>query len=172
MIASRVSRLLATAIAGLSLSACGYDCGIASRYLADGAVRDAAGATLATVQVDLAEYVAPSFLRLSVGVMGASSSGGAPLRGHVTRARLETESGELLAEIPTATTTLPGDGVVALNLNLPSRSEFDRVRSALLTGRTRVVLDTDLAGRERLETVLSNAREVPGTLQECRFSPA
>jgi hypothetical protein len=168
MIASRTSRLLATATAALSLSACGFDCGTVSRTVANGTVRDAAGATLATVQVDLSENVGPSFLRLSVGVMGSAGSAGAPLRGHVTRARLVTEGGELLAEIPTGTGTLYVDAVVALNLDLPSEDEYARVRSAILTARAKVILDTDLPGREHIETPLPDAHDVPGSVQRCR----
>jgi hypothetical protein len=109
MIGSRASRFLAISVALLSISACSYDCGVVSRTVANGTVRDAAGVALATVQVDLSDNLHPSFLRLSVGVMGSSGSAGAPLRSHVTRARLVTDAGELLAEIPTATTTLPSN---------------------------------------------------------------
>ena len=83
------------------------------------------------------------------------------------RARLVTEVGELLAEIPTATTTLPGDGVVALNLDLSSRNQYSRMRSALLTSRAKVILDTDLPGLEHIETTLSDASDVPGQVQRC-----
>jgi hypothetical protein len=169
MITSRTSRLLAVAIAALPLSACDYDCGTVRRTVANGTVRDAADVTLAAVQADLTEYLRPSFLRLSVGVMGPANSAGAPLRGHVTRAQLVTEGGELLAEIPTSTATLYLDGVVALNLDLPSDSEYARVRSALLTARAKVILDTDIPGREHIETILRDARDVPVTLQRCRI---
>jgi hypothetical protein len=56
--------------------------------------------------------------------MGAGGSAGAPLKGHVTAARLETESGQLVATIPTSTATLYLDVVVALNMDLPSRDEY------------------------------------------------
>jgi hypothetical protein len=166
MIASRAS-ILATAVASLSLSACSYDCGVVSRTVANGTVRDAADAALATAQAELSDHLHPSFLRLGVGVMGSSGSAGAPLKGHVTRARLVTDAGELLAEIPTGTSTLPSDGVVALNVDLPSRNDYSRVRSALLTNRAKVIIDTDLPGREHIETTLSDARDVPGQVQRC-----
>ena len=166
----RSSRLLAVAVAALSLSACEYDCGTVSRTVANGTVTDAAGVTLASVQVDLSENVNPSSLRLSGGVIAPPNSAGAPLKGRVTRARLVTESGELIAEIPTSTAALYVDAVVALNTDLPSRNEYSRVRGALMTGRAKVILETDLTGRERLETVLRDARDVPSSAQRC--SPA
>ncbi len=88
----------------------------------------------------------------------------------MTRARLLTESDELIAEIPTGTSTLYVDVVVALNVELPSRSDYDRVRAALVTGRAKVVIETDLPGRERLETTLTDIRDLPGEIQRC--SPA
>lgn len=166
-----IARLFTAVIAGLSLSACdaiGWDCGTAGGTVANGTVRDAAGATLATAQANLSENVGPSSLRLSVGLMGPASSAGAPLRGHVTRARLVTESGELIAEIPTGTSTLYIDAVVALNVDLPSRAEYTRVRAALHTQRTKVVLETDLPGRALIETTLDDAHDVPGNIQRCR----
>jgi hypothetical protein len=163
----RTARLVVAAIATLSLSACGWDCGTVLRTVADGTVRDATNAALATVEVDLSDNVGPSFLRLSAGVMGPAGSAGAPLRGRVTRARLVTGSGDLIAEIPTGTTTLYIDAVVALNVDLPSRAEYNRVRNQLLTGRTKVILETDLPGRERLETILASVRELPGEVNRC-----
>jgi hypothetical protein len=99
--------------------------------------------------------------------MGSSSSAGAPLKGHVTRARLVTESGELLGEIPTGTSTLASDVIVALNMDLESESEYDRVRNALLTGRAKVIIDTDLPGREHIEAILTDAHDAPGDIQTC-----
>ena len=163
------SRLLATAFTALSLSACGWDCGTAARTVATGTVRDAAGVTLATATVDLSENVGPSFLRLSVGVMAPAGSAGAPLKGRVTSARLVTEMGELIAQIPTSTETLYLDVVVALNVDV-SRTEYNRIRTALFSNRTKVVLETDLPGRERIETVIQDARDVPGEVGRC--SPA
>jgi hypothetical protein len=170
MLASRTSRLVTIAAAVLSLSACGFDCGTVNRTVASGTVRDAADVTLATAQANLSDNVGPSFLRLSVAVVGLTGSAGAPLRGHVTRARLLTEADELLAEIPTGTETLHAEGVVALNADLASQTEYLRVRTALLTGRAKVVLETDLAGREHIETTLSDAHDVPGNVGRC--SPA
>lgn len=165
--ASHPVRVLLIAATVPVLAACSYDCGTAARTVASGTVRDAAGVTLATVDLDLSDNVNPSFLRLSAGLMAPAGSAGAPLRGHVTRARLVTGAGELIAEIPTGTSTLYVDAVVALNVNLTSRAEYARVRDALLTNRAKVVLDTDLAGREHIETTLSNARDVPGSMQRC-----
>jgi hypothetical protein len=170
MIMPRNSSLLAILAAAISLSACSYDCGVVSRTAANGTVRDAGNAELAAVQVSVSEYLHPSFLRLSVGIMGPAGSSGAPLRNHVTSARLVTESGALLAEIPTSTETLYADAVVALNVDLSSREEYARVRSALLTRRAKVILETDLPGREHIETTLSDANDVPGQVQRC--SPA
>jgi hypothetical protein len=169
MITSRTSRLLATATAALSFSACdfSYACGVVSRTVASGTVRDAAGVTLGTAQAEVSEHLRPSFLRLHAGVEGPSGAAGAPLRGHVTRARLVTESGELLAEIPTGTGTLFSESVVALNVDVSSQ-EYDRVRGALLTMRARIILDTDLPGREHIETVLQDVTEPPQTVGRCR----
>jgi hypothetical protein len=163
-------RLLVLAITTLSLSACGWDCGTEARTVASGTVRDAAGVTLATAQVDLSDNVGPSFLRLSAGITAPAGSAGGPLKGHVTRARLVTEGGELIADIPTSTATLYLDVVVALNVDLASDAQYARVREALLSQRARIVLETDLAGRERIETTLNDARDVPGEVQRC--SPA
>lgn len=163
----RGARCIAIAIAALSLSACGWDCGVVSQTVSSGAVRDASGATLATVQADLRENVGPSYLRLGVGVMGAANSSGAPLKGHVTRARLVTETGELIAEIPTGTATLFRDAVVALNVDLSSEGEYARVRTALLTGRAKVVLETDLPGLALIETTLTDVRQPPGEVNRC-----
>jgi hypothetical protein len=164
---SGVPGILAIAVAAIGASACGYDCGTARRTVASASIRDGAGVTLATVEVDLSENVRPSFLRLSAGVIGSPGSAGAPLRGHVTRARLVTESGSLLAEIPTGTATLQSDAVVALNVDLPSRAEYDRVRSALLTAGVKIILETDLPGREQLDATLSDARDAPGNMGRC-----
>ena len=166
-----MSRLIAIAVTTLALSGCalGWDCGTARSTIANGTVRDAANATLATVQADLAEDV-PTRFRLSVGVMGSGGSAGAPLKGHVTRARLVTETGELLADIPTGTSTLYIDVVVALNIELPSRDEYSRIRTALTSARTKVILETDLPGRELIETTLGDVRDEPGTVTRC--SPA
>ena len=167
MAVCRTAKLLATAVAVLSLSACSYNCGTASSTVASGTIRDAANATIATVQAHLSENVRPTFLRLGVGVMGSAGSLGAPLRGHVTRARLVSETGELLAEMPTGTATLYVDAVVALNVDLPSHGEYARVRNALLTNGARVILDTDVAGLEHIETILSNAHDEPANIQRC-----
>lgn len=167
---ARVSRIAAIATTALALSACqlGWDCGTVGGTVANGTVRDAADVPLAAAQVIVAEDVGPSSFRLSVGVTGAAGSAGAPLRGHVTRARLVTDAGELIAEIPTDVATLYVDAVVALNMNLPSRDEYDRVRRALFTTRASVVLETDLPGRELIETTLRDVRDVPGNVQRCR----
>ena len=167
MIASRTSRLVATATTALSLSACGWDCGTLTRTVANGTVRDAGGTTLATAQVNLTDEIGPSFLRLGVGLTAPAGSGGAPLRGHITGARLTTESGEVLADIPTGTETLGLDAVIALNTFL-SRSEYDRVRSALLSKRAKVIVDSDLPGREHIETTLPDVTDGPGVVQRCR----
>ena len=161
------ARLLTIALTTLSLSACGWDCGTVNRTTADGTVRDAAGAALATVQAEVSDNVGPSFLRLSVGVMGPANSVGAPLKGHVTRARLVTEAGVLIAEIPTGTSTLFRDAVVALNVDLPSRAEYTRVRGELMTGRAKVILETDLPGMALIETTLGSPRDVPGEVNRC-----
>jgi hypothetical protein len=169
MIATRTSRFLATATTALSLSACdlSYDCGVVSRTIATGTVRDAAGVTLATATSEVSEHLRPSFLRLSASAMAPANSGGAPLRGHVTRARLVTEGGELLAEIPTGTNTLYLDGVFALNVDVSSQ-EYTKVRAALLTTRARIVVDTDISGLEHIETRLQEVSERPSNVQRCR----
>jgi hypothetical protein len=169
MLACRTSRLLTTATAALSLSSCdfSYDCGVVSRTVANGPLRDAAGVTLATATAEVSEHLRPSFLRLSASASAPGSTAGEPLRGHVTRARLVTESGELLAEIPTGTSTLYVIGVFALNVDVSSE-EYNRVRSALLTTRAKIVIDTDLPGREHIETRLQDVSEPPSNVQRCR----
>jgi hypothetical protein len=165
-----VLRWLTAPLFILVITACDYDCGVLRHTIATGTVRDASGAALASVEVDLSDNVGPTYRRLSVGVTGATGSGGAPLRGHVIRARLVTESDELLAEIPTDTITLYVDVVVTLNVDLAKRAEYARVRSALVTGRAKVVLETDLAGRERVEALLEDTRDVPGKIERCRYT--
>jgi hypothetical protein len=84
------------------------------------------------------------------------------------QARLVTETGQLLYEIPTGTATLYIDAVLALNVDLPSQAEYDRVRSALLTNRAKVILETDVAGLEHIEAILSEAHDVPAAVNRCR----
>ena len=164
---TRTARIVSIAISVLSLSACGWDCGTVNRTTAIGPLRDASGATLATAQVDLSENVGPSSLRLSAGVMGPAGSAGAPLKGNVTRGRVVTESGELIAEIPTGTATLYLDAVVALTGIDLSRSEYDRVRRALMSARARVILETTVPGLEVVEAVLTDVRDAPGEVGRC-----
>ena len=71
---------------------------------------------------------------------------------------------QLVATIPTGTATLYLDVVVALNMDLPSRDEYARVRGILLTGKAKVVLETDLPGLARIETTLGDPRDVPAKL--------
>ena len=163
----RRMRTAAIAISALSLSACGWDCGTVNRTTASGPLRDASGATLATAQVDLSENVGPSSLRLSAGVMGPPNSAGAPLKGNVTRGRVVTEAGELIAEIPTGTATLYLDAVVALTGIDLSRSEYDRVRRELMSARARVILETTVPGFEVVEAVLTDVRDAPGEVNRC-----
>jgi hypothetical protein len=166
----RTTRYLSLAFAALTLSACDYDCGTRGGTIASGTVRDAAGTALATVEASVTDYLRPTYLRLGVGVMASGSAAGEPLKGHVTAARLVTESGELISEIPTGTETLYLTVVVALNTDLPSRAEYDRIRSALWSTRAKVILETDLPGRERIETVLSNVHDVPEKISRCRWN--
>jgi hypothetical protein len=170
MTVSRAARYLSIAFAALALSACDYDCGTRGGTMASGTVRDAAGTALATVEASVTDYLRPTYFRLSVGVMAAGSKAGEPLKGHVTGARLVTESGEVISEIPIGTETLYLTVVVALNTDVPSRTEYDRIRSALWSTRTKVILETDLPGRERIETVLSNVSDVPEKINRCRFN--
>jgi hypothetical protein len=79
-----------------------------------------------------------------------------------------TETGTLIAEIPTGTATLYIDAVVALSIELPSRDEYTRVRSSLATQRAKLVLETDLPGRALIETTLDEAHEVPDNVSRCR----
>jgi len=152
---------------GLSITACSWECGTARRTVASAIVQSGTDAPVGTAQVNLSDNVGPSFLRLSVAVLGPPSAGGAPLRGHVTSARLVTEAGELLAEIPIGTETLYSEAVVALNADLRTRNEYDRIRGALLTNRTKIILDTDVAGLEHLEATFADAHDEPGQLQRC-----
>ena len=170
MIVARPARYLAIAVAALSLSACDYDCGTRGGTKASGTVRDATGAALAIVEASVTDYLRPSYLRLSVGVMAPTSAAGEPLKGHVTAARLVTETGELISEIPTGTGELYLTVVVALNVDLPSRSEYDRVRSALWSTRAKVILETDLPGREHIETVLGSVSDIPEKINRCRWN--
>jgi hypothetical protein len=135
--------------------------------VASATVSDPTGASLATAEVNLSDNVGPSFLRLGVGVMGPPGSGGAPLKGHVTSARLVDGAGNVLAEVPLSTETLYIDGVLALNQDLAIRAEYARVRDALLSGQSKLVMDTDVAGLEHLEVQFADAHDEPGTVGRC-----
>lgn len=163
----RFIRTLSIAAAAATLSACSYDCGTVRGAVAKGTIKDASGTTLGSVTADVTEHIGPRFIRLSVGVIGPPNAGGAPLRGHVTRARFVDAAGELLAEIPVSTATLYSEAVVALNLDLSSVDEYTRVREAILGGQTRVILETNLAGREMLQATLTETQDVPGEINRC-----
>lgn len=165
-----LSRFVAIAALSLLSAACGADCGTVKRTVANGTVRDAANVSLATATADLSDNLNPTLLRLSVAVTGPAGSAGSPLRGHVTRARFFSELNELISEIPVGTSTLYVDAVVVLNLDLQSQTDYQRIRNSLLTGKSKVVLDTDLVGREHIETLLSDAHDVAGDVKHCDFT--
>ena len=162
------SSFLTVAATILSLSACGYDCGTRGGTVANGGVLDASGVVVATASATLIENVGPSFMQFMVSVGTPIEAAGEPLRGHVTRARLVSEAGESLAELSTSVAPMSPNGVVSHSIELSSRADYDRLRRELLTARTRIVLDTDLPGREHIEATLSDAHGVPGNVQRCQ----
>jgi len=163
-----VSRLAVFGVMVLSLAGCsGFECGVESGVLAIGSVKDASGATIATIRAEASENVNPDFYRLLIRVLGAENSQGAPLRGHVLAAKLVDEAGETLAEIPPSTVMISPDGVTALTIDLPSTAEYSRFRSALLTGKARVIIETDLASSPSFDTSLSEAHEIPRDVGNC-----
>jgi hypothetical protein len=162
--------IVALAMATLMLSACDTECGTVRRTVANGTVIDASNVTLATATADLSDNVNPTYLRLSVAILGSPGSAGAPLKGHVTRARLVNDQNELIAEIPTSTASIFSDAVVVLNRDISSETEYSRTRDQLLTGRTKITLSTDIPGQENIETVLTDAHDTSGDVHSCHYS--
>jgi len=163
----RRSHIIILATATVLPSACTYECGTLRSTVASGTVRTASGNTLATAQATLSDFLRPTYMNLGVGLMAPAGSAGAPLKGHVTSAKLVTQTGELLYDIPTSTDQLYVDVVIALNTNVSSRDQYERIRSALLSKGAKIVLDTDVAGLEHIETTLTEANDVAGKTSRC-----
>lgn len=149
--------IIIAALLLLSVQGCGRQCGIADQTVANSTLRDPAGVTLATVGMLLREYVGPRSFTVAINVDIPINGTDASLHGHVVRARWVSESGELLSELET---TPVGNVVVALLSQETSNAEFLRLRQAVLTTHTRLLLDTDLPGREHLVAVMSDVQHV------------
>lgn len=121
-----------------------------------GEIRDAAGTRLATAQVSLMEVRGgdPPRRILAIVMGPGYGSAGAPLKGHVTRARLVSGStGQLLHEMSVA----PGlaDEVLRTEaVPVPDAAVFESLRSRFLAGDVVLELETSLPGREKLRTPL------------------
>lgn len=157
-------QLLARAalLAGLLLAAgCGpfpFDdsCGPAYRETAiRGDIRGATGTLLGIAEFRLSEVrreVQPRVLHPIVMGPGYGSAG-APLKGHVTGARLLGPAGETLFVLPVA----PGAGDEVLR-SLPEpiadAASFSALKRSFRSGKVVLVLQTDLAGTPELRVPL------------------
>ena len=166
MILLRTARIVIAACAALSLSACHRQCGIVSSTVGKATVRGPSGVAVASVSFLLREEVGPTKYYIAGGLETLGDVPRTGLWGHVTRARLVTASGETLVEMETASATF-GGFVIAHTSNPLSYSEFVRLRDALLTTRTRLLVDTNLVGLEHLDTPINDARLVPGAPTAC-----
>lgn len=160
----RLQRHLAHAalLCGLLLSAgCGVllpddSCGPESRETSiTGEVRDAAGTRLGTAAFRLVEVRGGTQPRsLHPVVMGpAYGSAGAPLKGHVTAARLVGPAGETLFELSVA----PGLGDEVLRTTpepIADEAAFAALKQKFRAGGVVLDLRTDLAGREQIRVPL------------------
>ncbi|HEX2092970.1 MAG TPA: hypothetical protein VHG28_11230 [Longimicrobiaceae bacterium] len=120
-----------------------------------GDIRGATGITLGVAEVRLVEVRGdPQPRRLQSIVMGPGyGSAGAPLKGHVTRARLVAANGDVLFELSVA----PGLGdetLRTLDEPIPDPAAFDALKRRFKAGEVSLVLETDLAGSERLRVPL------------------
>jgi hypothetical protein len=162
-------------LGGLLLSTgCGallYDdgCGPETRETSvGGEVRDAAGTRLGTAAFRLVEVRGGAQPRsLHPVVMGpAYGSAGAPLRGHVTAARLVGPGGATLFELSVA----PGLGDEVLRTTpvpIPDEAAFAALKQEFRAGRVVLDLRTDLAGREQIRVPLALGQAGGWTRAHC-----
>jgi hypothetical protein len=133
-------------------------CGPESRETEIGAeIRDAMGMRVGTATIRLVEVRGEEPPRkLHPIIMGpAYGSLGAPLKGHVTRARLMDSAGELLFEL----SVVPGlrDEVLQTTPKpIADGAVFDKLKRRFIDGMVVLDLETDLVGTEleRLRTAL------------------
>jgi hypothetical protein len=160
----------------MSTSGCAADCGTDSGTVtAAGVIRDGANTELATVRASATESPSvPEYWGFAVFILGPPGSSGGPLKAHLTDGRLVGPTGEVLYQIPTSSSELTSEEITRLQLRLPDAASGEKVASALATGETKVVLDTDLSGRERVEAVLRDVHHVPASPRRCnrRFIPS
>lgn len=152
----------ATLLSGLLLAAgCGallFDdsCGPETRgtYL-HGEIRDAGGTLVGVANVSLNEVRGAEQPRTIFPVVAgpAYGSAGAPLKGHVTSARLVGPGDRTLYEI----STTPGFGDQVLHTvpePVADEAAFSALRRSFRAGDVVLILRTDLPGKEQLRTPL------------------
>lgn len=167
-----IGQVIMVGLLSALMTGCGVDCSTRTNIaFAAGGVRDATGAELAAVDASVIEDPAlPERWSLRVSITAKQGSAGAPLKGHLTGGRLLYPSGEILHEIPLVSPVLTVENVASLQILLPDAASYERIRDALLTGRTKLVLETDLPGRERLEAILGESRYEPARQRTCPYT--
>lgn len=164
-----------TLLAGLLLPAgCGrlpFDdsCGPEGRTTTiAGDILGAGGARIGRAEFRLVEVRRDEQPRILLPiVMGpAYGSGGAPLKGHVTGARLAGPEGETLFVLSVA----PGAGDEVLRTAaepIADEAAFSALRRSFRTGEVVLLLATDLAGREQIRTPLPLLHATGWTRAHC-----
>ena len=142
-------------LAGLLLQAAcvaGDGCGPIQRVLtASGEIRDER-TVLATATVTVTEQQGdPSTLRAHV--TGTPGTSGAPLRGHLLGARLVNADGDTIRNFRIILPPAESDEVMAVAPASPG--DLDAVKHVLRRRRGVLLLDTGLAGRERIAVPLT-----------------
>ena len=167
---TRLLRRLSLVVLAILPSACTFDCSdYTNRTSASGVLRDAANAELAVASIALYEKVDTQNWWMTVDVESAFGSGGAPLRGHVLSARVLSATGEVLVELDPAAPEHFMHSVVGDYVPFASQAAMLGMREAMMSGTLRVAIETDLPGRERLETRLSSTSHVPYVKKECEY---
>lgn len=120
-----------------------------------GEIRDAGGTLVGVTNFSLTEVRGGAQPRtiVSVVVGPAYGSAGAPLKGHVTSARLVGPGDRTLYEIPT-TPGLGDDVLRTVHEPVADEAAFSALRRSFRAGEVVLLLRTDLPGREQLRTPL------------------
>ena len=144
----------------LALTACSglfdNECGPTSRSTVDSSeVRDTAMALIGRVSVALTDVRGSDFpMTMSASFSGSSYGAPGPLLGHVQHARLLTAAGDTLRDFVVE----PGNTMAFILVQtefFDDASEFQALRSQLLTGSLIMELATDIPGMETLRVPLA-----------------
>ncbi len=155
-----------------TMAACSTDCSTTTNVAtAAGTIRDVAGVALASADAAASEEMrSPERWALRASIWTASGPAGAPLKGHIIAARLLYPSGMLLYAVPATSSIVTPYYVTSLQVVLPNAGAYASARDALMSGRVKLVLETDLPGLERLETTLTDARYQPAERRRCPYT--